>query len=191
MFLFFLGGLYICGSAASSLLHGSVCLDAGGGSAALEQSGCSQPERGQTHEVLLSHRLGYKGFFNSSAPVSHSLMWKAVNYFPVLPLFFLSFSPGLPVLIVTITLSSASGKYSADGYCWLSVQNGVIWGFTGPVIFIIMVSGLCPTVYYHSHKKVRFKIVGKTQHLDIRCTCNCGNVLSDTRNLLLDPNYCH
>ncbi|XP_070817602.1 adhesion G protein-coupled receptor D2 [Chaetodon trifascialis] len=47
---------------------------------------------------------------------------------------------GLPVLIVTITLASASGKYSADGYCWLSVQNGVIWGFAGPVIFIIMVN---------------------------------------------------
>ncbi|KAL6108095.1 uncharacterized protein ACO6RY_18710 [Pungitius sinensis] len=47
---------------------------------------------------------------------------------------------GLPVLIVTITLASASGKYSADSHCWLSVQNGVIWGFTGPVIFIIMVN---------------------------------------------------
>ncbi|KAM9479478.1 adhesion G protein-coupled receptor D2 isoform 2-T2 [Salvelinus alpinus] len=47
---------------------------------------------------------------------------------------------GLPVLIVTITLASASGKYSADGHCWLSVQNGVIWGFAGPVIFIIMVN---------------------------------------------------
>ncbi|KAM7387977.1 hypothetical protein PAMP_024181 [Pampus punctatissimus] len=47
---------------------------------------------------------------------------------------------GLPVLIVIITLASASGKYSADGYCWLSVQNGVIWGFAGPVIFIIMVN---------------------------------------------------
>uniref|UniRef100_A0A8D3BIE0 G-protein coupled receptors family 2 profile 2 domain-containing protein n=1 Tax=Scophthalmus maximus TaxID=52904 RepID=A0A8D3BIE0_SCOMX len=49
---------------------------------------------------------------------------------------------GLPVLIVTITLASASGKYAADGYCWLSVQNGIIWGFAGPVIFIIMVSEL-------------------------------------------------
>ncbi|XP_019731076.1 adhesion G-protein coupled receptor D2 isoform X1 [Hippocampus comes] len=47
---------------------------------------------------------------------------------------------GLPVLIVTITLASASEKYLADGYCWLSVQNGVIWGFAGPVIFIIMVN---------------------------------------------------
>ncbi|KAM7409576.1 hypothetical protein PAMA_001185 [Pampus argenteus] len=47
---------------------------------------------------------------------------------------------GLPVLIVIITLASASGKYAADGYCWLSVQNGVIWGFAGPVFFIIMVN---------------------------------------------------
>ncbi|KAK2835394.1 hypothetical protein Q5P01_015878 [Channa striata] len=52
---------------------------------------------------------------------------------------------GLPVLIVTITLASASGKYSADSYCWLSVQNGVIWGFVGPVIFIIMVNILVLT----------------------------------------------
>ncbi|XP_035271868.1 adhesion G-protein coupled receptor D2 [Anguilla anguilla] len=48
---------------------------------------------------------------------------------------------GLPILIVTITLASASGKYSADGHCWLSVHNnGVIWGFVGPVIFIMMVN---------------------------------------------------
>ncbi|KAF7658816.1 hypothetical protein LDENG_00007700, partial [Lucifuga dentata] len=47
---------------------------------------------------------------------------------------------GLPVLIVTITLASASGKYAANGHCWLSVQNGIIWGFAGPVIFIIMVN---------------------------------------------------
>ncbi|KAK3533353.1 hypothetical protein QTP70_017162 [Hemibagrus guttatus] len=47
---------------------------------------------------------------------------------------------GLPVLIVSITLASASGSYSADEYCWLSVHNGVIWGFVGPVIFIIMVN---------------------------------------------------
>uniref|UniRef100_A0A3Q2XSW2 G-protein coupled receptors family 2 profile 2 domain-containing protein n=1 Tax=Hippocampus comes TaxID=109280 RepID=A0A3Q2XSW2_HIPCM len=60
---------------------------------------------------------------------------------------------GLPVLIVTITLASASEKYLADGYCWLSVQNGVIWGFAGPVIFIIMVSKLRPShpaIYSHA-----------------------------------------
>uniref|UniRef100_A0A3Q3QUP4 G-protein coupled receptors family 2 profile 2 domain-containing protein n=1 Tax=Monopterus albus TaxID=43700 RepID=A0A3Q3QUP4_MONAL len=45
---------------------------------------------------------------------------------------------GLPVLIVTITLASASGKYSANDYCWLSVQNGVIWGFAGPSKFSLV-----------------------------------------------------
>lgn len=57
----FLGGVYTCGSTAPSLLHGSIQLDAGGGAAALEQGGRSQPKRGPTHEVLLSHRLGYNG----------------------------------------------------------------------------------------------------------------------------------
>ncbi|XP_048833283.1 adhesion G-protein coupled receptor D2 isoform X2 [Brienomyrus brachyistius] len=47
---------------------------------------------------------------------------------------------GLPVLVVAVTLASASGRYAGDGHCWLSVQNGVIWGFVGPVIFIIMVN---------------------------------------------------
>lgn len=54
-----LGSVYTRGSAAASLLHGSLQLDAGGGSVALEQGGGSQPKRGSTHEVLLSHRLGY------------------------------------------------------------------------------------------------------------------------------------
>ncbi|XP_018609472.2 adhesion G-protein coupled receptor D2 isoform X1 [Scleropages formosus] len=47
---------------------------------------------------------------------------------------------GLPVLVVAITLVSASRNYTADDHCWLSVQNGVIWGFAGPVIFIVMVN---------------------------------------------------
>ncbi|MFT7809048.1 adhesion G-protein coupled receptor D2-like [Arapaima gigas] len=47
---------------------------------------------------------------------------------------------GLPVLVVAITLVSASQNYVADDHCWLSMQNGVIWGFAGPVIFIIMVN---------------------------------------------------
>lgn len=59
------GGLYTGGGAAPSLLHGSVQLDAGGGSAALEQGGGSQPKRRSPHEVLLSHRLGYGGWINT------------------------------------------------------------------------------------------------------------------------------
>lgn len=61
LYCFALGGLYACGSTVASLLHGSIQLDAGGRSAALEQSGRSQPKRGSTHEVLLSHWLGYDG----------------------------------------------------------------------------------------------------------------------------------
>lgn len=87
--------------------------------------------------------------------VSHRhCVWEQFNTY-LFFLFFLFFPPGLPVLIVTITLSSASGKYSADGYCWLSVQNGVIWGFAGPVIFIIMVSGSSPNLLLTT-KNARF-----------------------------------
>ncbi|XP_053369104.1 adhesion G-protein coupled receptor D2 [Clarias gariepinus] len=52
---------------------------------------------------------------------------------------------GLPVLIVSVTLASASGNYTADDHCWLSTHNGVIWGFVGPVIFIITVNILVLT----------------------------------------------
>uniref|UniRef100_A0A8C7CRY3 G-protein coupled receptors family 2 profile 2 domain-containing protein n=1 Tax=Oncorhynchus kisutch TaxID=8019 RepID=A0A8C7CRY3_ONCKI len=66
---------------------------------------------------------------------------------------------GLPVLIVTITLASASGKYSADGHCWLSVQNGVIWGFAGPVIFIIMVRT-------HEHTQFSFARIALSESIE-------------------------
>lgn len=86
-------------------------------------------------------------------PVYPSSLFSSSSAFP-------SFFPGLPVLIVTITLASASGKYSADGHCWLSVQNGVIWGFAGPVIFIIMVSNrkcvIYPSLNYSSAKMQGF-----------------------------------
>ncbi|KAF5894699.1 adhesion G-protein coupled receptor D2-like, partial [Clarias magur] len=55
----------------------------------------------------------------------------------------------LPVLIVSVTLASASGNYTADDHCWLSTHNGVIWGFVGPVIFIITVR---KRVYSHNIK---------------------------------------
>lgn len=40
----FLGGVHTRGGTTSSVFHGCIQLDAGGGTAALEQSGCSQPE---------------------------------------------------------------------------------------------------------------------------------------------------
>uniref|UniRef100_A0A8C9R370 Adhesion G-protein coupled receptor D2-like n=1 Tax=Scleropages formosus TaxID=113540 RepID=A0A8C9R370_SCLFO len=36
--------------------------------------------------------------------------------------------------------------FSSDDHCWLSVQNGVIWGFAGPVIFIVNVMILARVV---------------------------------------------
>lgn len=66
LFIYFLiGGMHTCGGSASSLLHGSIQLDAGRGAAALEQGCRGKPEWGTTHEVLLSHRLGYNGFTQS------------------------------------------------------------------------------------------------------------------------------
>lgn len=40
----FLGGVHTRGGTTSSIFHGRIQLDAGGGIVALEQSGCSQPE---------------------------------------------------------------------------------------------------------------------------------------------------
>lgn len=137
----FLGGVHTRGSTASSIFHGRIQLDACGRSSALEQSGCRQSKWGPAHEVLLSHRLGYKNQQDKQAKQTLFSLW--VLIFSLLSFVDLLSDPaGLPVLIVTITLASASGKYSADGYCWLSVQDGVIWGFAGPVIFIIMVRKL-------------------------------------------------
>uniref|UniRef100_A0A8C2IJ72 G-protein coupled receptors family 2 profile 2 domain-containing protein n=1 Tax=Cyprinus carpio TaxID=7962 RepID=A0A8C2IJ72_CYPCA len=58
---------------------------------------------------------------------------------------------GLPALIVTITLASAAGNYSADGHCWLSVQNGVIWA--APVVTPEIC--VCAIVYTHQYNKIK------------------------------------
>lgn len=71
----FLGGVHTRGSTTSSVLHGCIQLDAGGGSAALEQSSCSQPEWRSAHEVLLSHRLGYKNQQDKWDERKHFSFW--------------------------------------------------------------------------------------------------------------------
>uniref|UniRef100_A0A4W3I5W4 G-protein coupled receptors family 2 profile 2 domain-containing protein n=1 Tax=Callorhinchus milii TaxID=7868 RepID=A0A4W3I5W4_CALMI len=43
---------------------------------------------------------------------------------------------------ISITLAAAHDKYVGDRHCWLNVQNGVIWAFVGPVIFIIMLPSI-------------------------------------------------
>uniref|UniRef100_A0A671N4F5 G-protein coupled receptors family 2 profile 2 domain-containing protein n=1 Tax=Sinocyclocheilus anshuiensis TaxID=1608454 RepID=A0A671N4F5_9TELE len=72
---------------------------------------------------------------------------------------------GLPALIVTITLASAAGNYSADGHCWLSVQNGVIWGFAGPNVTKLLCRIFIITLIYEAAVKavlVLLPILGLT-----------------------------
>ncbi|KAJ8379582.1 hypothetical protein SKAU_G00003600 [Synaphobranchus kaupii] len=42
---------------------------------------------------------------------------------------------GVPVAIVTVTLTVSFDKYKADNYCWLNVQTDIIWAFVGPRTF--------------------------------------------------------
>lgn len=49
------------------------------------------------------------------------------------------FFPGLPVLIVGVTLATSFNKYVAENHCWLNVQTEVIWAFVGPVLFVLTV----------------------------------------------------
>uniref|UniRef100_A0A665X099 G-protein coupled receptors family 2 profile 2 domain-containing protein n=1 Tax=Echeneis naucrates TaxID=173247 RepID=A0A665X099_ECHNA len=66
--------------------------------------------------------------------------------------------------VVSATLSLLGAE--SDGYCWLSVQNGIIWGFAGPVIFIIMVSELNPVSEIQTHSS-------HFAHSYTLCVCVC------------------
>ncbi|XP_064390034.1 adhesion G protein-coupled receptor L3-like [Halichondria panicea] len=59
--------------------------------------------------------------------------------------FFLLVGYGLPVIPVVITVAVSTAGYGVytEGilnYCWLPTSNGVIWGFVGPMLAIIMVN---------------------------------------------------
>ena len=47
--------------------------------------------------------------------------------------------PGLPVLVVGVTLAVSGDKYKADDRCWLSVETNTIWAFVGPAVFVLAV----------------------------------------------------
>ncbi|XP_035235185.1 adhesion G-protein coupled receptor D2 [Anguilla anguilla] len=55
---------------------------------------------------------------------------------------------GVPVAIVSVTLTVSFDKYKADNYCWLNVQTDIIWAFVGPVLFVLAVNAvvLCRVV---------------------------------------------
>ncbi|GCB62493.1 hypothetical protein scyTo_0011474 [Scyliorhinus torazame] len=52
----------------------------------------------------------------------------------------LPFGYGLPLLIVGISASVKSQGYGTSKHCWLSLENGFLWSFLGPVCAIIMIN---------------------------------------------------
>lgn len=49
--------------------------------------------------------------------------------------------PGLPVLIVAVSLAVTGTKKYAASNCWLTLERGLIyWAFVGPVAVVIFVS---------------------------------------------------
>jgi hypothetical protein len=49
---------------------------------------------------------------------------------------------GMPVMIVGTTLAIAFEGYGTEDSCWMSIENGAVWLFVGPCIFIILLN-LC------------------------------------------------
>ncbi|KAM9475724.1 adhesion G protein-coupled receptor D2 [Clarias gariepinus] len=47
---------------------------------------------------------------------------------------------GLPVVIVSVTLTVSLKKYKAEQRCWLNTESDIIWAFVGPVLFVLMVN---------------------------------------------------
>uniref|UniRef100_A0A4W3H2S8 G-protein coupled receptors family 2 profile 2 domain-containing protein n=1 Tax=Callorhinchus milii TaxID=7868 RepID=A0A4W3H2S8_CALMI len=48
-----------------------------------------------------------------------------------------SFGYGLSLLIVAITVATNHNAYGANNICWLSIENGFIWAFVGPVCAVV------------------------------------------------------
>ncbi|XP_039735146.1 adhesion G-protein coupled receptor D1 isoform X2 [Pteropus medius] len=47
---------------------------------------------------------------------------------------------GLPLLICTVSISSATDSYGTTNNCWLSLQSGAIWAFVAPALLVIVVN---------------------------------------------------
>ncbi|XP_038619834.1 adhesion G-protein coupled receptor D1 [Tachyglossus aculeatus] len=47
---------------------------------------------------------------------------------------------GSPLLICIISVSSAMDSYGESDNCWLSLENGAIWAFVAPALFVIVVN---------------------------------------------------
>ncbi|XP_071784801.1 uncharacterized protein [Asterias amurensis] len=62
------------------------------------------------------------------------------NYFRQKSRYYLIIGWGLPVMIVGVTLSIAFESYGTADTCWVSIDNGAVWMFVGPCIFITLVN---------------------------------------------------
>ncbi|XP_064210091.1 adhesion G-protein coupled receptor D1 isoform X1 [Anguilla rostrata] len=47
---------------------------------------------------------------------------------------------GSPLVICVVSVTSALDSYGEVGNCWLSLENGAIWAFVAPALFVIVVN---------------------------------------------------
>ncbi|MGH0140739.1 UNVERIFIED_CONTAM: hypothetical protein FKN15_072250 [Acipenser sinensis] len=47
---------------------------------------------------------------------------------------------GSPLVICVVSVTSALNSYGEVGNCWLSLENGAIWAFVAPALFVIVVN---------------------------------------------------
>ncbi|XP_072318419.1 adhesion G protein-coupled receptor E5-like [Eucyclogobius newberryi] len=58
------------------------------------------------------------------------------------PLYLYIFGYGAPLAVVIISAIIRPSDYGTDQYCWLSLKNGLIWSFFGPVCIVIIMNVL-------------------------------------------------
>ncbi|XP_032386919.1 adhesion G protein-coupled receptor E1 isoform X1 [Etheostoma spectabile] len=56
------------------------------------------------------------------------------------PLYLYVIGYGTPLVIVIISAIIRPNEYGTDQHCWLSLKDGLIWSFYGPVCFIIIIN---------------------------------------------------
>ncbi|TNM85466.1 hypothetical protein fugu_007737 [Takifugu bimaculatus] len=56
------------------------------------------------------------------------------------PLYLFATGYGMPLVIVIISVSVRTEEYGTKDYCWLSLKEGLIWSFFGPVCVIIILN---------------------------------------------------
>ncbi|XP_070558813.1 adhesion G protein-coupled receptor B3-like isoform X2 [Ptychodera flava] len=47
---------------------------------------------------------------------------------------------GIPLFIVCISVAIRYDGYGTESFCWLSIEDGLIWAFVGPVLTIIVIN---------------------------------------------------